>query len=1087
MSTTMQQIIKFYLECYKADNRGLNVYDVYSKKHEYQMLMKKDQAEQYNKQQPIKMIDKEYCVLLENNLIAYRREKQAAFGSCFLIGEGERVAGLSSGTIKICAPVIIYNVQLIRNNDKYELLIDYSDFQVNSSILSQFVSDTDRLVELDSLILQTSVPERPNVVAEWIQVNVNNKELSILDSITTDATLKKHKKAVKSDQFRFSDSLMLMLIKRSLSSRGIIHELECIAESDTFSIPMRSIFSLPEKESNYNYTFNPSNVINVPGVLSDAQKKVLKNAATKNLSQVIGPPGTGKSYTIASIALERYMQNESILIVSQNEQAVNVVNDILLHKMGVSSNAILRVGAGDYMKDVKEYFSDLLKGFGIEEVKTSYNKELNNLNELAIEKERDFYHFTKRAVKYGKMQAEIIEGEYPGLFAKWKLNRFIKQSKDKKSLWNQIDTLYHVQKKREAILAKHINNKLVKDLNYVLANDRTEISNFVASLKARSSGRQEYMFSQINYTVLLKTLPIWLCSLDSLHRALPLTCELFDLVIVDEATQCDIASCLPALYRAKKAVIVGDPKQLRHVSFLSRDRQNQIIDQLQITNAPVELNYRDHSLIDLSEISITSQDAIVLLNEHYRSLPGIIRFSNKKFYNNELRIMTEKPTARDKSPVRIIHCDGKRINNINEIEADKIISELHSIIDKEISIPKEQKSSIGVLSFFREQVDYMQKRVLKEVETDYLIQHQILVGTPYSFQGSEKDVMLISCTVDEDIPGGVFTYLNRPDVMNVAITRARDSQILFLSRNLDIFPKNNLLGEYLNSIHPEGINKPDYSYVRDKYMSNVAEALVKLNFVVLQAFPIAGITMDMVVVWEDKCLIIDLIGFPGEFEDVLHVSRYKIFERAGLRIFPLSLIEWYYNRETVLQKIESILTTMDKTSSLISDEYSVDNIMIKLSIINNALAVKIKRIDRELAELKQEECKNELTELVVSYQKFLEIISERFAADSITYNRYVTAVNDMQENVIANFNKIVILQKTMPGDTASKEIKEMANKQVAMIDDLKSLNKQALTKIQEITMSIGQILASDSEDGKFQTSLKELESLNERLGSFSKN
>ena len=48
---------------------------------------------------------------------------------------------------------------------------------------------------------------------------------------------------------------------------------------------------------------------------------------------------------------------------------------------------------------------------------------------------------------------------------------------------------------------------------------------------------------------------------------------MFDVAIIDEASQCDIASCFPILFRAKRAVIVGDDKQLPHLSFLGGEKQ----------------------------------------------------------------------------------------------------------------------------------------------------------------------------------------------------------------------------------------------------------------------------------------------------------------------------------------------------------------------------------------------------------------------------------------------------------------------------------------------------------------------------------
>jgi len=79
-----------------------------------------------------------------------------------------------------------------------------------------------------------------------------------------------------------------------------------------------------------------------------------------------------------------------------------------------------------------------------------------------------------------------------------------------------------------------------------------------------------------------------------------------------------------------------------------------------------------------------------------------------------------------------------------------------------------------VLSFFRDQSEKLQKMIFDKFDLDTITKHKLRAGTPYAFQGEERDIMLISSGVDKDSVGGTYLYLNRPDVFNVALTRARD-------------------------------------------------------------------------------------------------------------------------------------------------------------------------------------------------------------------------------------------------------------------------------------------------------------------------
>ena len=143
---------------------------------------------------------------------------------------------------------------------------------------------------------------------------------------------------------------------------------------------------------------------------------------------------------------------------------------------------------------------------------------------------------------------------------------------------------------------------------------------------------------------------------------LPLDREMFDLVIVDEASQCDVASALPLLYRGKRAIVCGDPKQLRHLSFLREDRQAALASQHGLSASQrSQWNYRTHSLLDVVNGALPSQDDVVLLDEHYRSLPQIIEFSNRRFYGQALRVMTRRPDTLGLRSVEMRKVNGKRV------------------------------------------------------------------------------------------------------------------------------------------------------------------------------------------------------------------------------------------------------------------------------------------------------------------------------------------------------------------------------------------------------------------------------------------
>ena len=184
-----------------------------------------------------------------------------------------------------------------------------------------------------------------------------------------------------------------------------------------------------------------------------------------------------------------------------------------------------------------------------------------------------------------------------------------------------------------AVTKSYLKSNFNRQVHQALFHNRTMFRDFLKSLSARQSSKQERLFEKIDLKLLKQTFPIWLVNMADVHNALPLQKEFFDLAIIDEASQCDIASCLPIIQRAKRVVIVGDPKQLKHVSFLSRSAQMALEEKNGIVRGPAEIytDYRNTSILDLVNDRITNQEQVCFLNEHFRSQPQIIAFSNKAF------------------------------------------------------------------------------------------------------------------------------------------------------------------------------------------------------------------------------------------------------------------------------------------------------------------------------------------------------------------------------------------------------------------------------------------------------------------------
>ena len=443
-------------------------------------------------------------------------------------------------------------------------------------------------------------------------------------------------------------------------------------------------------------------------------------------------------------------------------------------------------------------------------------------------------------------------------------------------------------------------------IHEVLATNRKTLMDFLKSLRARTGAKQRDILSKLDIGMILKTFPVWMSKNSDIHDNMPLIPEMFDLAIIDEATQCDIASCLPILQRAKRVAIVGDPKQLRHVSFLARSKQTILASKEGLGEEVADqLDYRSKSILDLAEETITEQKRVQFLDEHYRSRPDIIQFSNRYFYNGSLRIMTQNPELIQFRNIQVIQCNGVREKNgINRNESEKLLKLILDTVESQSHLDPEYSQSIGVTTPFRHQADYLGELIFREIPIEAIQKHKILVGTPYSFQGEERDIMCLSFVLDEKSSATAFRYMNQSDVFNVMVTRARVEQVVFLSIRESDLNKNSLLASYL--LYLRGYYQEptcgQLSQLPDS-AHPVHDALNKAGYKVWPSFDVAGLEMDFVIQKKGRTLGIDLIGFPGRFEDAFSLERYKMLKRAGMRIFPLAYSEWGRSQEECLDSI----------------------------------------------------------------------------------------------------------------------------------------------------------------------------------------
>lgn len=430
------------------------------------------------------------------------------------------------------------------------------------------------------------------------------------------------------------------------------------------------------------------------------------------------------------------------------------------------------------------------------------------------------------------------------------------------------------------------------------------------SLIERKKSLQNRLLEAEDFKPLLEAFPCWCVTTYAVSGSLPMKPGLFDVAIIDEASQCDIASCFPILYRAKKAVIVGDDKQLPHLSFLETAKEQSFMSKYEVADRyQLMWRFRTNSMFDIANYYSMHP---VLLDEHFRSLPPIINFSNREFYGNRIRVMRQN-NPNDKI-LEIVHVpDGKvdydATRNLPEIEA--LVKRIHEIIvDNERENP-DNPITIGIISPFRAQVEQL-KISLSKVISDYMMEkHKIEIGTAHTFQGDERDIILISWAFANNSFPQSLTFLQKPNLFNVAVTRAKNKMINFVSKDFTDLP-DGLFRSYLSYIkeydekHEKIINKElDENTYKNSFEREVAETLRDLGYEIQAGVDLGGVNADILV---NNKFVIECDGLKDNIKsNMKNMKKQAIIERCGFKVCRFSYREWLKSNEACINRISNYL------------------------------------------------------------------------------------------------------------------------------------------------------------------------------------
>ncbi len=625
------------------------------------------------------------------------------------------------------------------------------------------------------------------------------------------------------------------------------------------------------------------------------QLLAIHNAMKYPIAYIQGPPGTGKTNTIINTIVTAFFNERTVLFSSYNNHPINGVYEKLStmkYKEHIIPFPILRLGNNEKTKEALDTIKRLyqsVQSVSVFESTLDRNKDdrkqrakqlsglLRRYEELLDLRERE--ETLDRLLEYEKKKGASLQMLSFEEDLKNRQRNQIRREIAAKGEISEAEALSLLDGRTEELKKYlfYISAGYIKKIGTAKNEDLMEI------LEMEDKDKQliaftKYLGKKENIAKLQKIFPIIVTTCISAHR-LGEPEPMFDMVIIDEASQCNIAVSLVPVVRGENLMLVGDPQQLNPVILLDEVTNEKLKKRYAVAE---EYDYRKNSIYK-TYLACDAVSDETLLHNHYRCHKSIIGFNNRKYYNSRLNIRSE---SREEHP--LVYVDMGEASAYHKNTSPEEARE----IARYASLNRDK--NIGVITPF------VNQRKLIEEELNRARVSNVTCGTVHAFQGDEKDVILFSTAITGQTQAGTYEWLkNNKELINVATSRAKDKLIVLSSRkNLERLHQKGgeddlyELVEYVRcngttSVTPKqaasralGV-KPFSSATEEAFLENLTHALENI-----------WLTQSRYVV-QREVAIAHVFRGNESYNDLFYNGRFDfvVYEKQGQQEFPLLAIE----------------------------------------------------------------------------------------------------------------------------------------------------------------------------------------------------
>ena len=670
-----------------------------------------------------------------------------------------------------------------------------------------------------------------------------------------------------------------------------------------------------------------------PLPLTGAQAAVVARARTAPVTVVSGPPGNGKSHVVVAAALEVVDRGGSVLVATQSSHAAEVLGGLLARYPGPAP-----VLFGD-----AERRTALAAGLAAGAESGIADRELR-ADRTAVRQQLDLVREARDAVLAGldleRRAAELpawqprlsgLAADVPGAFddetaallararqpgagwwQRWRGRRRlyaapgVPQKRVTEALaaadaqraaaqlaatgGTDLTARWATLHEAEAALAETIGaamRRATRSDKRWTNQARRGTAALATALRSGRNRRRE-LLAALDGPPLIRALPLWIGTVADVEDLLPATPGLFDLVVIDEASHVDQVRAAPVLARARRALIVGDPRQLRFVSFVS---DVDLAEVLTRHGADERLDVRRVSTYDLAAGAAPA----IWLAEHHRSAPHLIGFSAHRFYDDRITVATRHPRTETRDAIDVVRVGGATVSQgVNAAEVTAVVEVVRGLAGS-------GRTGIGVISPFRPQAESLEAALLAAFPVDRIEAMRLRVGTVHAFQGSEAEVVVASLGLVAGDAAGRRRFVADPHLFNVLITRAR--QRLIVVTSLD--SADGLIGDYL--VYADKPPEPDLGGESGGWAATLGAELSRLEIGVRPDYAVGEWRLDLCVGPAQTAIGV-LCGVHPDGPDA-HLARQRALHRSGWRLVDGFPSRWQGDPRRAALEIAALLTS----------------------------------------------------------------------------------------------------------------------------------------------------------------------------------